>query len=139
MCAKCCKQRETKNFNKNVSKADGLQPYCRECQNNVDRTLYGSSALRRQKVRQRSLAKRAELHAITVKVKLERGCYCCPERTPECLKFHHLDPKMKDLEVSKAVQFEWSVPRLLREIEKCVVVCGNCHDKLHAGLLQLKE
>ena len=136
-CPKCGKV--TEDFNKSGSRKDGLQPYCRGCQNERDRVLYQSSPSRREKVRSRSTAKREELHAIATKVKVERGCRCCPERTPECLKFHHLDPEMKDLEVSKAVQREWSVSRLLEEIAKCVVVCGNCHDKLHAGLLYLGD
>lgn len=60
-------------------------------------------------------------------------CSRCPEDHPACLQFHHMDPTKKDLAVSNAVR-SWSRKRLLAEIEKCEVLCANCHAKEHHRL-----
>ena len=66
------------------------------------------------------------------------SCYFCTEAEPCCLHFHHKDPKEKDLEIANAAR-RWSWKHLLEEIKKCVVVCANCHEKVHAGILILPE
>lgn len=68
--------------------------------------------------------------------KIKQSCQVCQENTPECLDLHHLNPKEKEYSIgslSSRIKFE----RLMQEIEKCVVLCSNCHRKLHAGLIQL--
>lgn len=62
-------------------------------------------------------------------------CELCPETEPCCLQFHHRDPKKKDIEVSVAAS-RWSWERLMKEINKCAVLCANCHTKVHAGVCQ---
>lgn len=59
-------------------------------------------------------------------------------RIPEeivALDFHHLNPSEKDLEVSLLTRY--STKRVKDEIRKCVVLCANCHRKLHAGIISL--
>jgi hypothetical protein len=45
------------------------------------------------------------------------------------LEFHHLDPKEKDFGVgaSKVLSFE----KCKQEVDKCMLVCANCHRELH--------
>lgn len=62
------------------------------------------------------------------------GCFACPESTAVCLDLHHIDPEMKHKDVSSMLRF-YGKDRLMQEIAKCMVVCANCHRKLHAGLL----
>ena len=59
------------------------------------------------------------------------GCTQCGESTPVCLDFHHVGDK--DMEVSKM----WGMndERVRKEIEKCILLCSNCHRKVHAGIL----
>ena len=45
------------------------------------------------------------------------------------LTFHHNNPKEK--EIGKVVTNGWSKERILKEIEKCTVLCRNCHAILH--------
>jgi lysyl-tRNA synthetase class I len=61
------------------------------------------------------------------------GCMSCKEADPVCLDFHHLDDK--DLVVSQMLGY--NEERVLKEISKCVVLCANCHRKVHAGVLVL--
>lgn len=56
-------------------------------------------------------------------------CARCPEDHWACLEFHH--EKDKEITLAKAVNACWSIDRILKEMEKCIVLCANCHRKLH--------
>ena len=51
------------------------------------------------------------------------------------LQFHHLDPNEKDFQISGSHcrNFE----KLKKEVDKCVLLCGNCHSEVHAGIQML--
>ena len=61
------------------------------------------------------------------------SCAHCGENEPVCLDFHHLDPSQKDRNVTKGMT-GWSYKRIMEEIEKCIVLCANCHRKEHKRL-----
>ena len=61
--------------------------------------------------------------------KISRPCKC-GEGHPACLDFHHVSGD-KDLEISNAVREGWAWERILSEIAKCILLCSNCHRKLH--------
>ena len=56
-------------------------------------------------------------------------CEKCGENHPGCLDFHHKDPNEKEFTISKVVTK--GKKKLLEEISKCIVLCSNCHRKLH--------
>lgn len=56
------------------------------------------------------------------------SCSNCSENHPACLEFHHLDPSKKDFLISKIIT---SKKKLTEELKKCIVLCSNCHRKLH--------
>ena len=59
-------------------------------------------------------------------------CARCGENHPACLEFHHRDRKEKAATISLVI-WRWSRKKLMAEIEKCDVLCSNCHRKLHAA------
>lgn len=61
------------------------------------------------------------------------SCNRCGENHPACLDFHHKDAKEKDFSLGNVKAMGWGREKLLSEIKKCVVVCANCHRKLHAN------
>ena len=61
-------------------------------------------------------------------------CEICGESESACLDFHHKDPSEKDNIISQVAK-TWSLERLKKEIDKCMVLCANCHRKVHAGIL----
>lgn len=65
------------------------------------------------------------------------GCAVCGESEFVCLDMHHLDPIAKEYAVSRLVNGKATIELILEELAKCVVLCSNCHRKLHAGLLTL--
>jgi 5-methylcytosine-specific restriction endonuclease McrA len=55
---------------------------------------------------------------------------CGYKKYPEVLEFHHRDPLKKDFNVSKkGLTRSWE--RVKNEIEKCDLLCANCHRELH--------
>lgn len=65
------------------------------------------------------------------------SCEICGEDESCTLDFHHLDPNEKEEGISNIRHLTFS--RIQKEVEKCVVLCSNCHRKVHAGIAQLKE
>lgn len=62
-------------------------------------------------------------------LKSQSKCKSCSENHIACLEFHHIDSKTKLFEIS-AFRF-YALPEVLEELEKCEVLCANCHRKLH--------
>lgn len=57
-------------------------------------------------------------------------CEKCGEDNPVCLDFHHLGEKISN--VSELVRNRTSSKiQIKKEIEKCKVLCANCHRKEH--------
>lgn len=60
---------------------------------------------------------------------------CGYVRCQRNLAFHHLDPTNKDFNIS--TKSAWGFERLKKELDKCILVCHNCHGEIHAGLVDL--
>jgi transcriptional regulator with XRE-family HTH domain len=76
-----------------------------------------------------------EKRAYAVK-KLGGKCISCGYKRFECsLDIHHTDPTKKDINF-KSMR-GWSLKRIDKEIEHCVLLCKNCHTPFHNGLLEL--
>ncbi len=88
-----------------------------------------------EKHRAQQAERRNDNMSLIRECKLQHPCVLCGEDTPEVLDFHHLDPTQKDFTIGTATNYSWS--KLKSEIEKCVVVCKNCHTKIHAKLVTL--
>lgn len=54
---------------------------------------------------------------------------CGGEFHPAVFEFHHRDPVTKDRDPSKMLQLSWK--RLTDELDKCDLVCANCHRLIH--------
>ena len=63
-----------------------------------------------------------------------RECQICGyNKSLNALHFHHLNPDEKDFSISgKSLSFE----KLKGEVDKCILVCSNCHSEIHDGLLK---
>lgn len=80
---------------------------------------------------ERTLRRRAELRAWAYEYKqASTGCVRCDEDDPACLDFHHVEGN-KEMSVSSMISHGYSKERLLDEIEKCEILCANCHRKEH--------
>jgi predicted HNH restriction endonuclease len=58
---------------------------------------------------------------------------CGYDACADALEFHHLDSKTKDFGIStKGYTRSWV--KVKNELDKCVLLCANCHREVHAGL-----
>lgn len=65
-----------------------------------------------------------------------KGCKCCKcgyEKFQGALEFHHLDPSKKDFHIGEG-GYTRSWEKMKKELDKCILVCSNCHKEIHAGL-----
>jgi hypothetical protein len=54
------------------------------------------------------------------------------------LDFHHLDPNKKDFGVSaKGYTYSWE--NVKKELDKCIMLCSNCHREVHGGYLDISN
>lgn len=62
-------------------------------------------------------------------------CYICGELSKCCLEFHHLRDKL--FNISQAVSH---IPTnlFIKELNKCICVCKNCHSKIHHNEINLE-
>jgi hypothetical protein len=101
----------------------------------MDAESYASNPEVRSKLKALNAKILAENQKLTRRLRKKSGCTVCGEACWQVLEFHHLDPKGKDLAVSALTK--GSRKRIVKEIRKCVIVCSNCHRKIHAGLITL--
>jgi hypothetical protein len=62
--------------------------------------------------------------------------FCGYARCLRALHFHHVDPKEKEFTVSRTYK-SWE--KMRQEIDKCILVCSNCHAEIHEGLITQDE
>ena len=55
---------------------------------------------------------------------------CGYDKCMGALEFHHLDKKVKENHPAYIVT-RWSFKRAKKELEKCILVCANCHREIH--------
>jgi len=80
----------------------------------------------------------AEIQRWWAALKATKACERCGESAPECLHFHHRDPRTKKFTLSVAATSGRSRRALLDEVAKCIVLCGNCHLIHHWEVRQRK-
>ena len=83
----------------------------------------------RQSIRSKIRARKAVIARLIADYKSGRNC-SCGESHPACLDFHHIGND-KEYSISQLASRGWSKDRVLSEIKKCVLICANCHRKLH--------
>lgn len=56
---------------------------------------------------------------------------CGYNKCSEALEFHHNNPNEKDFNLSdRDLILDWQI--IKKELDKCILVCANCHREIHA-------
>jgi len=96
---------------------------------------------RKYKDRRAYLAKATNIRRRKLKKKMveHKGgkCqFCGYSKCVSALDFHHVDPTNKDFGLSMDQMYRsWKIT--IKELDKCVIACANCHREIHAGLIKL--
>lgn len=59
---------------------------------------------------------------------------CGYNKSLAALTFHHIDPSKKEWSPSRVMSYKWEI--VIKELEKCMLLCHNCHQELHAGITE---
>lgn len=63
--------------------------------------------------------------------------HCGYNKCIQVLGFHHLDPSKKEFIISGSYVKPWKL--LKEELDKCIMLCSNCHIELHYGYISLSD
>ena len=74
--------------------------------------------------------RRRKLKEELVKYKGGKCEECGYKKCIAALEFHHKDHTQKDFSVSSTGS-TMSLDRLKKEVDKCLLVCSNCHKEIH--------
>ena len=113
-CSKCQRDLPVSHFHKNGFDSQGRQKYrgyCKDCANNLEKARYQKKKNFIDSRKQR--------------------CQKCGDSRAYVLDFHHIDPCQKDDSVARLTSNTTKFERLEEEINKCVVLCANCHREFH--------
>lgn len=129
-CVRCKIIKEDSDFNFRYKDRKILSSACKECTSAYHKSWYErNSDKRRKQIHER----RNSLEVWFSNYKKEKNLKCkiCGEDRLPVLDFHHRIPEKKDGEIFRLVNSGNSKEKILEEIEKCDVLCSNCHRMLH--------
>ena len=112
ICSKCNRELPITHYHKNGFDSKGQQKYrgyCKDCASNLEKARY-------QK-------KKAFID------EQKRCCAKCGETRVYVLDFHHKDRDEKDFTIGRLKK--GSLDLIQNEIDKCAVLCANCHREFH--------
>jgi len=126
VCTLCKKQKLVADFNKKSSAKDGRQNVCRICNSEVAKNHYSDNEQKRKEVIYAARDKRRKEARLFILEKLKSGCVVCSEKDPIVLDFDHCCGDKK-YNLSKMVRDGMSITKIKNELDKCQVLCSNCH------------
>ncbi len=121
--------KDESEFNVKKSSGDGLQSYCKICDSAQYKNWY--SRHREKKVNYATALtkqRRRELVQWHHALKTGQPCTDCKRfYNPWVMEYDHLELYKKTRNISKMISSNYPKKTILKEIEKCELVCSNCH------------
>lgn len=84
-----------------------------------------------------NVERQRQLKIKSVKYKGGKCLSCGYSKYLGALEFHHLNPLEKEFALSKTRSQSWS--RIKPELDKCILLCSNCHKEIHAGVTDIPD
>ena len=129
ICNTCKKDKDESEFSFKVKATGKRAGKCKACHAKYAKKHYKANKsdyiARAKRDRPEQERKTRELLA-----SMRTACVNCGETHPATLDFHHTDPSVKEANITMLD----SRKKMLEEADKCVVLCSNCHRKLHYDL-----
>lgn len=127
ICTKCSEEKLLDDFSNKQSSKDGKHSICKECTRKNNRLHYENN---KQYYKDKSKKGKEELQKWYEDFKSKLVCSKCPESRWWVLDFHHRDPSKKEGNL-RQVLFSKGKGKFLEEVNKCDVLCSNCHRDHH--------
>ena len=97
------------------------------CSKGMVSQYFSEDGMQKASDRKRKYARDAKVHA--VKHLGGECCKCGYKKSIKALEFHHLDPSKKEFTISTFKSKD--MVKLEKELDKCILVCANCHREIH--------
>ena len=130
VCNSCRLPKDETEFNWRYKSLGIRHPTCRECQKPFRKNWYEGNAKERhlKNVKERKEEVRRLAREYVLAYLLTHPCIECVESDPRVLEFHHRYGK--DKAISELIAGGYSIATIQAEIDKCDVLCANCHRKI---------
>lgn len=130
VCGHCKVEKSLSEFGKDKYTKSGLACYCKTCMqkhNHKNRQVHRESYIMICKEHARATKQKY------VDYKGGKCSVCGYSKCLGALEFHHINPKEKDAEIGKrgVKQGKQVHVSALKELDKCICVCANCHREIH--------
>lgn len=66
-------------------------------------------------------------------------CVCKYNKCKAAIDFHHVSPENKLLGISRFRCGNYTKDKVIAELQKCIMLCSNCHREHHAGMLDISS
>ena len=127
-CSKCERENLTKDdFTLRHKGKTQRNSYCKKCIREIQKSSYHNNPKRKKDVTERKTRIQKENRNFILSFLLRNPCSLCGETDIRCLDFDHLDRKTKESPVSRLKSC--SQKKIKEEMNKCRVLCANCHRK----------
>lgn len=115
MCSTCNRELPVIDFYSNGYQPSGKKKYKSKCKN--------CQAVENSSRKEDIILKVVEFYSCNI---------CGYNKCKQALEFHHIDPKGKEYKISELSTHKEDT--IIKELEKCILVCANCHREIHYGL-----
>ena len=128
-CTQCQKLKPLCEFSQSVTSGRKRpNSWCKACLNSYNTQKYQTDPSVLQKTKERRKDVKERTRQFFIDLLQQSCCMDCGEKDIVVLDFDHRDPKKKSFNLSEATSSGGiSVARIKAEIEKCDIVCANCH------------
>jgi hypothetical protein len=127
-CFRCNAYKDISSFSKSKKTPDKLHSWCKECVKDYDHNRHIN---KRYTILLQKKEYRESRRFWLKEYKKGKVCLRCGESHPACLVFHHKDDTIKENNIADMIRGGYSLKNIKKELDKCEVLCSNCHNKEH--------
>lgn len=163
-CSKCQETKPIAEFHRDARLKTGVTARCKKCISDYKQMYYASDTgkakvkayIERNKQKRSAYSKRYSQHYRDAQFKNQRKLEFCLYKGGKCSEcgfvasedtiaafdFHHINPLEKEYTPSDMLMLKKE--KVFKELDKCILLCSNCHRILHhrqyrAKLVTLRE
>ena len=126
-CPKCKKVKSFDEYCQDKSTKYNVASWCKECNSKSNKKYRRAKLTQYRQVANKRVKRKRD---VVEKYKIEKGCAKCGyKKLGVVLEFHHIDKNTKEKSIGNMIIGK--LHKTIEEIDKCIVLCSNCHQEFH--------
>lgn len=126
MCYSCKTIKPFTDFAESQNKKNGKNNMCKECNRKYQKEHYKKN--KKTYIDKAKLRRNISKDIFLEYMKDKKCAICWYNKSIAALDFHHKKDKFKLVSVMVRIWYSWG--RIIKEIEKCDILCSNCHREI---------